>query len=241
MTHQQQARPISELTAQKDESVGAKVGFRLILALTVLCAALSLVQRAQVEHALSLVSPAFAPPGPQFAIGDFDGDRQPDLAEVHAEPGDSRSPRYSITVHLTSGLNQSFGMTAPFGGLQIVPRDVNGDNAPDLVVSTVLQGHAVAVFLNDGHGNFTRVEPASYPGVFSEPGTNWGSAAHLVTDAVGVPPESRTGVTLQGAALASFRRRAGPVPVSGGGFLLTTLRTSHAGRAPPSAVLRSQS
>ena len=219
--------------------MGSKASCRLVLSLTVLCAAFSLGQRDQVEHALALVSPAFSPRSPQFAIDDFDGDRKPDLAEVQVERNDSNSTRYSITFHLTSGVDQSIGVTAPFGGLQIVPRDVNGDNAVDLVVRTAFRHEPVAIFLNDGHGNFSRAEPASFPGAISDSDANLRSASNQAIDAVGVPPQSRSGLFLQAEALANFRRRAGPIPVANPGFLLSSLLTSHAGRAPPSEVSHS--
>ena len=219
--------------------MGSKASFRLILSLSVLCAALSLAQRSQVEHALSLVTPASPTGIPQFAFEDFDGDSRPDLAEVQVEHTDAQVTQYSIRFYLTSGNNQSVGIAAPFGGLQIVARDVNGDNAPDLIVSTAFQHEPVAVLLNDGHGNFSRAEPSSFPGAPREAGTNWKSVSDRDIDGVGIPPQSCSGLSLQADALPYFRRRAGPIPVSSPGFLLTSFLISHAGRAPPSEASNS--
>lgn len=112
--------------------------------------------------------------GAEFAIGDFDGDRIPDLATVEANPnsawGDSH---YSIRLQLTSGAAQVFGVTAPAGGLQIVAQDLNGDNALDVLVRTPWQHKAVAVLLNDGHGNFTLTDPGAFPGSIQDRGTRW--------------------------------------------------------------------
>jgi hypothetical protein len=220
--------------------MGSKASFRLILSLSVLCAAMSLAQRDQVKHALSLVSPVSSTGIPQFAIGDFDGDRKPDLAEVQVERSNSQSTEYSIRVHLTSGPDQSIGITAPFGGLQIVPRDVNGDNAPDLIVSTSFQHEPVAIFLNDGHGNFSRAETTSFPGAFNESDTNWRVAStNRATGALGVPPQSNAGICQQVEVLPCYRLRADLVPAPNPGFLSSAFLTSHAGRAPPSVVLHS--
>jgi len=99
-----------------------------------------------------------------FAIADFDGDRKPDLATVEILRSESSSnTRYSIRFELTAGITQVFGLTAPAGGLQIVARDVNGDDALDLLVSTVWLHQQVAVLLNDGHGRFTLADPGEYP------------------------------------------------------------------------------
>jgi hypothetical protein len=116
---------------------------------------------------------------PDFAIADFDGDRKPDLATVEMErSASSARARYSIRLKLTSGDSQVFGLTAPAGGLQIVARDVNGDNALDLLISTTWQHQQVAVILNDGHGNFTLTAPG---GFFT---SNWGSDAELSSGTV---------------------------------------------------------
>ena len=63
-----------------------------------------------------------------FAIADFDGDRKPDFATVEQKGSASDTTRYSIRLQLTAGATQVFGVSAPAGGLQIVARDVNGDN-----------------------------------------------------------------------------------------------------------------
>lgn len=112
--------------------------------------------------------------GAEFAIGDFDGDRIPDLATVEASPKSARGDsRYSIRLQLTSGAAQVFGVTAPAGGLQIVAQDLNGDNALDVLVRTPWQHKAVAVLLNDGHGNFTLTDPGAFPGSIQDQSTRW--------------------------------------------------------------------
>lgn len=112
--------------------------------------------------------------GAEFAIGDFDGDRIPDLATVEANPTSARgNSRYSIRLQLTSGAAQVFGVTAPAGGLQIVAQDINGDNALDVLVRTPWQHKAVAVLLNDGHGNFTLTDPGAFSASIQNKDTHW--------------------------------------------------------------------
>jgi hypothetical protein len=111
-----------------------------------------------------------------FAIADFDGDRRPDLATVEVEKGSSAGrTQYSIRLQLTVGATQVFGVIAPAGGLQIVAKDVNGDDALDVVVSTAWQHKQVAVLLNDGHGKFTMADPAAFPADFWGSGRDWSS------------------------------------------------------------------
>ncbi len=118
-----------------------------------------------------------------FAIADFDGDLKPDLATVEIQKGSSASnTRYSIRLQLTAGAAQVFGVIAPAGGLQIVARDVNGDDALDVLISTVWQHTEVAVLLNDGHGRFTLADPGAFPAAFWGSGGDWSSGTLPLCD-----------------------------------------------------------
>ena len=107
-------------------------------------------------------------PGLSFAIADFDGDLRPDVVSVHTGRSDFSRSDYWIQLQLTTAGHQSIQVVASIGGLQIAARDVNGDHAIDLVLTTALLRQPVAILLNDGHGNFTRVAPTAFPGAFTE-------------------------------------------------------------------------
>jgi hypothetical protein len=170
--------------------------------------------------------------GPQFAISDFDGDFHADLASVQAGATAFGSTDYWIQLQLSAAGRQTIRLVAPAGGLLIEARDVNGDHAVDLVLSTSLR-QPVAVFLNDGHGSFSRVAPSAFPRAFNKPLTNLASTSDQATDAVGVPPQLRTGVCQAAKALANIQSHANSIPSSAAGFALDSLLASHAGRAPP--------
>jgi hypothetical protein len=102
------------------------------------------------------------PISPRFAIADFDGDSQPDLATVQLGQVTASHARYWIRFEMSAGARQFIGVTAPVGGLEIAPRDVNGDNSLDLIVTTPWLNRPVAVLLNDGHGNFTLRDPEAF-------------------------------------------------------------------------------
>ena len=106
-----------------------------------------------------------------FAIADFDGDLRPDMATIHVTRGSSQVSEYSVELQLSSGLRPAIGILGPAGGLQITPQDVNGDKIADLVVTSPFDAHFVAIFLNDGKGNFKRVESLDYPGAGKRPGS----------------------------------------------------------------------
>lgn len=78
----------------------------------------------------------------------------------------SSTTRYSIRLKLTAGAAQVFRVIAPAGGLRIVARDVNGDDALDVLISTAWQHKQVAVLSNDGHGKFTLANPDAFPAAF---------------------------------------------------------------------------
>jgi hypothetical protein len=173
-----------------------------------------------------------APSGQQLAISDFDGDLNPDLASVQAGLTTSGSTDYWIQLQLSAAGRQSIRLVAPAGGLLIEARDVNGDQAVDLILLTSLK-QPVAIFLNDGHGSFSRVEPSVFPGAFSDPLTNWTSASDPAMEAVGVSPQSRPAI-LQAAKLrTNIRPRADSISRPGARFAVDFFLASHAGRGPP--------
>src|SRR5271157_2674682 len=107
---------------------------------------------------------------PRFAIGDFDGDRKPDVATVQVVRDAALDSVYSIRLQLSAGEESAIGIAGPRGGLELVARDVNGDDAIDLVVTTAMDSHFVAVLLNDGHGKFTLAKPGAFPSIESDEG-----------------------------------------------------------------------
>jgi hypothetical protein len=175
-------------------------------------------------------------PGPQFAIADFDGDLRPDVASIRAGANIAGSANYWIQLQLTSAGRQSIQLIAPAGGLLIEARDVNGDHAIDLVLATAWSRQPVAIFLNDGHGGFSRAELAAFPGAFSESKTNWVPTKNLPTDTVGVPPQSGAGICAEEKVLLHERSPARLIPPSSAGFPVSPFLASQAGRSPPSEV-----
>jgi hypothetical protein len=172
-------------------------------------------------------------PGDQLAISDFDGDLRPDFARVQAGASTPHGTDYWIQLQLSAARRQSIRLVAPVGGLQIEARDVNGDHAVDLVLSSTTFGQPVAVLLNDGHGSFSRVAPSAFSEVFNNPLTHWTSACNQETEAVGVPPQSRSSVCRAEKSFASIQSRADSIATSLEGFAFDFFSVSHAGRGPP--------
>jgi hypothetical protein len=98
------------------------------------------------------------------AIADLDGDGRPDLAIVREASSNANDSQYQVEVHLTTRVRPNFfSLTAEKGGLHIVPRDVNGDRALDLVITNTWSHAEVGVWINDSHGIFTQVDPSTFP------------------------------------------------------------------------------
>jgi hypothetical protein len=170
-------------------------------------------------------------PDSQFAIGDFDGDRRPDLATVELARFNSLRSRYSVSFQLSNGTPQSIGITGPAGGLALVAQDVNGDRALDLVLVTAWRHEPVAILLNDGQGNFRAAAPGEFHFEGVLPGAQIGSERRL--------GEDRSALSIQYSLIADSGRKIFP---TGQGRprmsrtrldVFTSFLSPVSGRAPP--------
>src|SRR5215470_13614267 len=132
--------------------------------------------------------------GPDIAVAyaDFDGDSRPDVAGVQVARTGVHESEYWIQLRLSSVGSGAIVLLAPSGGLQIAARDVNGDHFPDLVVTTSWLQQPVAVYLNDGRGRFSRVDPGRFPSAFIKSEVQWASPAKDSSGASCLSQESRT-------------------------------------------------
>jgi hypothetical protein len=213
-----------------------------IRALLVLCFVLSAACCVNAARIPTQQSPGSSPGfNSSFAIADFDGDRKPDLATVEFQKSNSSSTtRYSIRLKLTAGTVQVFGVTAPAGGLQIVARDVNGDNALDVLVSTAWLHQQVAVLLNDGHGNFTLAEPDAFPAFIWQCERAWNTATMpLWESAALIRSHSSTGKLEERNGSSGRSSRPGKISLRDSPGVIRLLDFSLLGRAPPTFAFQS--
>lgn len=173
-----------------------------------------------------------------FAIADFDGDNKPDFASVQDGQANTSTKRYWIGLRLSTGPRQFLGITAPVGGLQLVLRDVNGDNALDLIVTTTWLNRPIAVLVNDGHGNFAVSDPANFPAALGSSEMVWKELAVTSKDFAAVPASRNfsgdAGANARGASLGNARRGLLRTALSGPDLVSVV---SVLGRAPPACIL----
>jgi hypothetical protein len=175
---------------------------------------------------------------PPVAIADFDGDRKPDIAMVQAGELSSSVVRYWIRFQLSAAANpQDVGITASVGGLQITPRDVNGDNILDLVVTTSWLNEPVVVLLNDGHGKFTVSDPTVFPAAMWRVDASWYPAVTQIKDAAALLTRPLYGQRSEakGEVLGLPPRQSVEIGRCGSAFSLPLF--SVLGRAPPATNL----
>ena len=179
-----------------------------------------------------------APVTSQFAIADFDGDHRPDLATVQVGHSNSRDTQYWIAFQLSSGVRQTFGLTAPTGGLRITSRDVNGDDFLDIVVTTAWTNLPVAVLLNDGQGNFSVLDPSAFSAAFTTSDKSCTSPTDDTKDNTAVLlSRYRTGICPEYRGFFSSLNLTGLLVPQASRHTLSPVVVSFLGRAPPSFFL----
>jgi hypothetical protein len=175
--------------------------------------------------------------GRQVALADFDGDIRPDSASVQPASEDFGATTYWIRVQLSKVGLSFIRLDGPAGGLWIQARDVNGDHAIDLVLSTAWQGAPVAVLLNDGHGNFSRAEGSKFPGAFTRSEYPFLAAPPPELIPVGTLPTVRTFALSGSRTLARGALPVGSIGARNQTFFSRLASVRSLGRAPPPIFL----
>jgi hypothetical protein len=200
----------------------------------------SVAGRVRLTKELGLARPtAGSGASGSFAIEDFDGDHHPDIAKVQTAQTSAANSSYLVQVQLSANGQRSLQVEAPSGGLTIEARDVNGDNAVDLVLTTALRHQPVAVFLNDGHGSFLVAAPDAFPGAFHGSNRRWGFASRQQTRVTGAPPPSRHSLGSESGRFCSGSREKDSFYRSDSAGCIIAFLSSNAERAPPFRSSRS--
>jgi hypothetical protein len=178
-----------------------------------------------------------ASPAVRSALDDLDGDFRPDQIAVQTGNSEFSGTQYWIELQLSSAGRQRIPVFSLPGGIQVVARDVNGNGKLDLVLTTTSLRLPVAVLLNDGHGQFTRVEPEAFPSAFQDAGTSWESREHSPDDCAGLLRSWRSPIVLAASTSPVAPALAGHVGPSNHIIVVSLKATPDSGRAPPAPAL----
>jgi hypothetical protein len=129
------------------------------LALGFVLAAATLSAAFSLPKAPDAFTPFVPQTPPQLALGDFDGDGRVDSALIQDGAGEHR-----ISVQL-SGSPSAVHLEARVSG--VIEGDIDHDGDLDLVAST--PDGDVLIWLNDGHGRFSRQTASRTRGLSSGP------------------------------------------------------------------------
>jgi hypothetical protein len=168
-----------------------------------------------------------------FAIDDFDGDHRPDLASVQQVSNNSSDTIYRVQFQLSAVGQQSIHLVGPSGGLRIATRDVNGDDIPDLIVSSAWREETLAVLVNDGRGAFSLADPSSFPTSFGGSGKTLNCKLPPQTDTVATAPRLPVGDFSGSKYLLHPSPATSSIPRANFATLRSLLLESLLGRAPP--------
>jgi VCBS repeat protein len=162
--------------------------FVVIVAVAVVCAAAGHLSRFDRRAAFV---PYLTGSLPQNALGDFDGDGYADVARI-----DTAGVTSAISVQL-SGSSQHVHLDAAVAVL--IDNDIDHDGDLDLVATTSTGD--VLIWLNDGHGQFTRQFPARTRSISGEASVDVGAnEPALATTAIWAVPSLQRSAVMIGAA-----------------------------------------
>jgi hypothetical protein len=168
-------------------------------------------------------------------LGDFDGDRRADVAIVRPQGLINGAYRYRIEVlfseHPAGGFEVESG---PAGGLHISARDVDGDSDLDLVITSEFGRQPVGIWINDGHGRFTRGASEIYPkSVWQEPDEQFETPAPPNRPAAFAVCAAASTLEPAPSVLPPLSNRNLPLPPTPGGVASQPWNPGSPFRAPP--------
>lgn len=172
-----------------------------------------------------------------FAIDDFDGDLAPDIASVQPISSNSSGTNYIIQLQFGSGKRLSICLTAPWGDVRIVARDVNGDRIPDLIISSAWTEEPYAVLINEGNGAFSRVDPSSVQALHRKSKQRLSWSRPLPSETAATSPPSAERDFAKAKCIGRSRATKGLVHRADSVSIGCPLLVSLPGHAPPTPAL----
>jgi hypothetical protein len=212
--------------------------FFLLFATLVVCSGIARAENAgSTSNVTSSATTDASRAAVRNTIDDFDGDYHPDQIAVQTGANEFSGTQYWIEVRLSTAGRQLIPVFSVPGGIQVVARDVNGNGYLDLVLTASSLRRPVAILLNDGHGQFTRVNPGEFPRAFQDSESRWESRGHFLDDYAGLPRSLRFLIVLTPGKLWIAPTPVARLAAANLDDFLSRELAPHAGRAPPVSSL----
>jgi hypothetical protein len=177
-----------------------------------------------------------------WAVADFDGDSRPDMAITKMEAQGSGYV-YWLELDLSTSHAADSAPKAPgfpfiassMFGLHLTPRDVDGDQDLDIVVTIGFARQPVAVWINDGQGGFEEGDLAAYPALTYLEELSLSPQSHPETTRALYDQSRRSWLIASSLLQPLVRSDHGPMPRPG--FFISRVPTDRrSARAPPSVL-----
>src|SRR5262252_3123823 len=151
-------------------------GWGIVCVLMAICGGMRTHTAPRIKSASAAAAPAASPAAGfrlgtaarpfawSTAIGDLNADGRPDFAIADRVGRRPTGFAYAIELSIAGGGSASVAFDSDQDALNVSLRDVDQDRDLDLVVTGALSRSVVAVWLNDGNGQFHRAVPAPLPG-----------------------------------------------------------------------------
>jgi hypothetical protein len=177
-----------------------------------------------------------------WAVADFDGDSRPDMAITKM---DAQGGGYVYWLELDLSTSHAGESAAPVPafpsvassmfGLHLTPRDVDGDQDLDIVVTMGFTRQPVAVWINDGQGGFEEGDLAAYPALSCHDELSLSPQSPPENTRAMYDQSRRSWLTASGLLQPFMRSDRGAILRSG--FLISRVPADRrSARAPPSVL-----
>ena len=113
---------------------------------------------------------AASPFGWSTVISDFNADGTPDLAVADRGVRHPGGFAYNLRLSVSGQSLRDIAFVSPHAAITVRAIDVDRDHDVDLVISAVPSGELVAIWLNDGRGQFTEGVAGQFPAQWSPDG-----------------------------------------------------------------------
>jgi hypothetical protein len=151
---------------------------------------------ARLNRAASFAQPVTALSGPTLAAADFDGDNKPDGAVLLSPDLFRGQSNPQVELHFTARNNADITLAPSDAPLSLIALDIDHDGDVDLIVEQSLTHKRLQIFINDGHGDFSKGRIEDYPLTATPAREQLSPPQQLDGPALSLPPQRGSELSL---------------------------------------------